>query len=138
MEIKIRYQSVDRFRESRKFKSLAGARRYAQKMVGKFPEMGFAYAVSQDGIGTLHAEGCRLEDLFGNDKPKTCQVCKGSGIFEKLVAIECQGELLDYEPVSAFCDCAAGQAAKEKHEREFQEAEAARMKFNPNDPNIPF
>lgn len=69
MEITLRYHSSDGFSQSRKFKTMAGARRYAQKMVGKLPEMGFAYAISQDGIGTIHAEGCSLELLFGNPKP---------------------------------------------------------------------
>ena len=142
MEITLRYHASDGFKQSRKFKSLAGARKYSQKMVGKFPEMGFAYAISQDGIGTLHAEGCRLEDLFGDPKPKVCPevcpACKGTGWCEKQIPLYGRGELIDVESVETFCDCVAGQAVKEERDSKLQEAHEEAMKFDPNDPEIPF
>jgi hypothetical protein len=75
--IKIKYSSVDGGRMSRSFKSLKGARAFAQKMVGKNPEMGSSYAVSGDGIGKIEAYGAAgkltintqdfvLADLFGD------------------------------------------------------------------------
>ena len=65
--IKLVYLSVDGFRKSKQFKRLAGARKYAQEMVGKHPEIGSFYAVSSDGVGTIrNVSGCRLADLFGD------------------------------------------------------------------------
>lgn len=65
--IKVCYQSVDSYGRitTRTFKTLAGARAYAVRMVGKHPEFGSHYAVSRDGIGKITvAEGCTLVDLF--------------------------------------------------------------------------
>jgi hypothetical protein len=77
--IKVKYSSVDGGRMSRSFKSLKGARAFAQKMVGKNPEMGSSYAVSGDGIGkieaygpagklTINSQDIVLADLFGDEK----------------------------------------------------------------------
>jgi hypothetical protein len=61
----VRYLAVDGYRQTRTFKTLAGARAYAQKWVGKFPELGSDYAVSFDGIGTIRvAGGATLRELF--------------------------------------------------------------------------
>lgn len=62
--IKVRYKSIDRFSQSRSFKTLKGAQRFAQKWVGPTPELGTWYAVSGDGVGRITVEGCSLEDLF--------------------------------------------------------------------------
>lgn len=69
--IKLTYESVDGFRQHKQFKLLRGARKYAQDMVGKTPEISsLGYAVSFDGVGKIHnVAGCRLQDLFG-DEPK--------------------------------------------------------------------
>jgi hypothetical protein len=67
--IKVKYSSVDGGRSSRPFKSLKGARKFAQRMIGKNPEMGSTYAVSGDGIGKIQVEGCALAELFGDEKP---------------------------------------------------------------------
>ena len=61
--IRVRYQSLDRYSESRTFKTLAGARKYAQKWVGPTPEIGRFYAVSGDGMGKIMAS-VDLADLF--------------------------------------------------------------------------
>jgi len=61
--IKVRYQSLDRYSESRTFKTLAGARKYAQKWVGPTPEVGGFYAVSGDGMGKVTAN-VPMRDLF--------------------------------------------------------------------------
>ena len=66
--IKINYSSVDGYRESRSFKTLKGARKYAQHWVGKNPEIGSSYAISGDGVGKIRAEGVVLADLFGDEK----------------------------------------------------------------------
>lgn len=69
--IKVKYLSVDRARVTRSFKTLAGARKFAQSWVGKHPEMGSTYAVSGDGIGKITAEGAKLADLFGDEPSAT-------------------------------------------------------------------
>ena len=68
--IKIRYSSVDGFREKRSFKTLVAARAYAQKWVGIHPEIGSQYAVSDDGIGKIEVHGAALADLFGDEPAK--------------------------------------------------------------------
>jgi len=65
--ITVRYSSIDGYSEKRKFKTLAGARAYAQKWVGKNPEMGSTYAVSSDGIGKITAT-VALWSLFEDDE----------------------------------------------------------------------
>ena len=62
--ITIYYTASDGFKDKRRFRTLAGARRYAQRMLGTHPEFGFGYAVSEDGTGTLRVVGCDVHDLF--------------------------------------------------------------------------
>lgn len=66
VEITVTYSSVDRFRQTRKFKTLAGAQKYAQKMVGETPEISamFQYAVSGSGVGKVEVRGATLKALF--------------------------------------------------------------------------
>jgi hypothetical protein len=64
MDIRVRYTSIDRCSKSRRFKTLKGARAFAQKWVGQHPEIGCGYAVSFDGIGKVTVEGCTLDELF--------------------------------------------------------------------------
>jgi hypothetical protein len=77
--IKVRYSSIDRYRETRSFSTLKGARRFAQKWIGENPEMGSTYAVSGDGIGKIEMEWLSFEprgvetpvtlaDLFGPER----------------------------------------------------------------------
>lgn len=63
--IKLRYSSVDGYRKSASFKTVKGARKFAQHWVGKHPEIGSTYAVSGDGVGKITAEGIALAELFG-------------------------------------------------------------------------
>lgn len=65
-ELKVRYQSCDGYRVTKKFKTHAGAKAFAVKMIGRTPEMGRAYAVSDDGIGKIMVEGCTVAELFGD------------------------------------------------------------------------
>jgi hypothetical protein len=62
--IKIGYRAVDGFRKTSTFKTLAGARRYAHRMIGEAPSIGSGYAVSDDGIGRVMVTGCSLAELF--------------------------------------------------------------------------
>jgi len=67
--IKIRYSAVDGFNKVKSFKTLKGARKYAQEMLGKYPSFGSYYAVSDDGVGKIEVlgVGCKLRDLFGDE-----------------------------------------------------------------------
>lgn len=65
--IKVTYSTIDRFRKTRTFKTLTGARKFAQNWVGKTPEIGSTYAVSGDGVGKITVEGATLANLFGNE-----------------------------------------------------------------------
>ena len=62
-EIQVAYRAVDNYRETRDFKTLKGAQRYAQRMVGTTPEMGGNYAISGDGIGKV-TSNISLTQLF--------------------------------------------------------------------------
>jgi len=64
--ITVTYSSIDRFRKKRSFKTLKGARVFAQNWVGKNPEIGSTYAVSGDGVGKITVAGAKLADLFGD------------------------------------------------------------------------
>jgi hypothetical protein len=73
MTITVRYATLDGFHQSRKFKTLAGAQRFAQKWVGETPEIGWNYAVSGDGVGKVTAEGCLVDQLFPKGQPGPAQ-----------------------------------------------------------------
>ena len=66
MDIKVRYSSIDHFSKTRRFKTLAGAQKFAQRYVGETPEVSlhFGYAVSGDGVGKIEVDGCTILDLF--------------------------------------------------------------------------
>jgi hypothetical protein len=68
--IKVTYTSIDHCRKVGTFKTLAGARTFAQKWVGKRAEIGSAYAISDDGVGKITVDGCSLQALFGEAKPE--------------------------------------------------------------------
>ena len=72
MTITVRYAAVDGYRVSRKFTSIAGARKFAARYIGNNPDtFGGSYAVSDDGVGTVRVEGCTLAKLFGQAEPRT-------------------------------------------------------------------
>lgn len=63
-KIIVTYRSCDGCRVQRTYKTLTGARKFAQHYVGKHPDFGLDYAVSFDGIGTIRVQGATLSDLF--------------------------------------------------------------------------
>lgn len=68
--IRVGYESIDSYGriQWRTFKTLRGARAFAQRYLGETPEIGMGYAVSGDGVGKIVVNGAtRLDDLF----PKT-------------------------------------------------------------------
>jgi hypothetical protein len=66
--IRVRYSTIDGFSQSRTFKTLEGARRFAQKWVGPHPDVGetYNYAVSFDGVGKITAN-VPMRQLFAAD-----------------------------------------------------------------------
>jgi hypothetical protein len=64
--IRVRKESIDSYGRgtTRRFKTLAGARKFAQRWVGEFPELGMGYAVAGDGVCKVECWGCSLADLF--------------------------------------------------------------------------
>ena len=64
MKITVTYSSIDGYQKTRSFKTLKGARGYAQYWVGETPECGSYYAVSFDGVGKVTCSGCSLSALF--------------------------------------------------------------------------
>jgi hypothetical protein len=69
-DITVRYQAIDGYKQSRRFKSLDGARRYAAERVGATPTIGSHYAVSDDGVGKVTVNGATIHDLFPNVEPE--------------------------------------------------------------------
>ena len=64
MKIKIWYSAVDGYQESRTFKTLKGAQKYARYWVGAYPELGSTYAISGDGVAKIEIDGASLTELF--------------------------------------------------------------------------
>lgn len=66
--IRLRYQSIDGVNKVRSFRTLAGARRWAQEWVGADAEIASSgYAISFDGVGKVTVEeGTTLDALFGS------------------------------------------------------------------------
>lgn len=64
MQITVRYQSIDGASKIKTFGTLAGVRRYVEKMIGKGAEFNSSgmYAVSDDGIGKV-----TLVEVLNND-----------------------------------------------------------------------
>lgn len=69
MNISVRYSTIDGFTSRRSFKTLAGARKFAQEWVGKNPDQGCGYAVAFDGVGKITVSGTSLASLFGDVPP---------------------------------------------------------------------
>ena len=62
--ITVSYLSIDRFRKTRRFKTLAGARKFAHNWIGEAPTLGAGYAISDDGVGRITVQGATLAELF--------------------------------------------------------------------------
>lgn len=62
--MKIYYSSIDGFERRLDTENLVEAQAFAQKWVGKHPEIGSSYAISGDGVGKIEADGVSLSQLF--------------------------------------------------------------------------
>lgn len=87
--ITVTYTSIDRVRIVRKFKTLKGARGFAQKWVGKNPDTCGGYAVCDYGVGKITVVGCALRELFGDEhEPKAVEPEDTDYFWQDYVAIE--------------------------------------------------
>jgi hypothetical protein len=69
-EIKLAWTTVDRAYESRTFKTLAGARKYAHRKVGATPEIGTYYAIDGYGVSKIVVRaGTTLKEIFPDAFP---------------------------------------------------------------------
>jgi hypothetical protein len=64
VNIIVTYIAVDGATGTRKYKTLAGAQKFAWAKVGKNPDIGTGYAVSGDGVVTLYVGGVTFDALF--------------------------------------------------------------------------
>jgi hypothetical protein len=55
-QIVVTFHSIDGYTEQRKYKTLRGARRWVDEMLGDNYELGGNYAVSYDGVGIIQAQ----------------------------------------------------------------------------------
>ena len=62
--ITVKYRAIDGYTLTRRYKTIEGARAFAQKWVGVHPDLGTCVAVSSDGIGTVYVTGAKLSELF--------------------------------------------------------------------------
>lgn len=62
--IKIKYRTIDGCRKYRTFKTIHSAQKFAHTWVGKHPDFGSWYAVSNDGVGTIEISGATMEEIF--------------------------------------------------------------------------
>lgn len=79
-DILVRFSSYDGGLKTARFKTLDGARRFAQKYVGKHPDISetYGYAVSDYGDAKIQVRGATLQELFPS--PEELEV--GSGPIE--------------------------------------------------------
>jgi len=68
-KITVLYTSIDGARKRRSFTSIEKARKFAHDWVGPHPDMGWTYAISDDGVGKIEVTGARLDDLFPRPAP---------------------------------------------------------------------
>lgn len=66
-QITIFYSANDGYKEQKTFNDIKSAKEYAEKWVGKNPDLGRNYAVSEDGIGKIVVKGITLEQLFADE-----------------------------------------------------------------------
>lgn len=63
--IKLSYSTIDRFYETRSFKTLKGAKAYFDRRIGTTYDIGFNYAVDMFGTGKLRIlEGTTWAELL--------------------------------------------------------------------------
>jgi len=64
--ITVYYHSIDNHQDHRRFKTLVEAQEWAQHWVGRWPTIGHfcGYAISDDGIGKITVDGCKITELF--------------------------------------------------------------------------
>lgn len=96
-QIKVKYTSIDRCRKAGTFGTLRGAQKFAQRWVGRHPEIGevFQYAVCANGVGKVTVQGATLAELFpGHGDGCDCEVPDNDSSLRKRGLYE-NGERID-------------------------------------------
>jgi len=62
--MKIFYESIDGYTEAKEFTDIIKAKEYAKECVGSYYNIGFFYAISNDGVGKITCEGITLKELL--------------------------------------------------------------------------
>lgn len=70
----IHVTTLDHVSKRKGFKTLKAARKFAERWVGKHPEIGSYYAISAHGDAKVTVSGASIEELFAEEKavPKEC------------------------------------------------------------------
>jgi hypothetical protein len=63
-KITLTVRTIDHWRETRHYKTLKGARKFAHRVVGPHPDLGGGYAVSFYGDTVLVFDGASYNELF--------------------------------------------------------------------------
>ena len=58
------YTASDGYITNAKFDNIKDASTWCRDWIGDHPDIGRHYAVSFDGIGTIHVQGALLDDIF--------------------------------------------------------------------------
>jgi len=77
-DIRTTFRTSDGFRQTRRFTTIAGARRYARERMGENFDIGTSYAVGMYGDTTLTVSGATLEELLGPEpevEPEGKEAC---------------------------------------------------------------
>jgi len=68
-DIRVVFSTIDGCRMSRKFKTLAGAMKFAHSKIGPHPDTGSWYAVGTYGDAKIEVAGATLRELFPESAP---------------------------------------------------------------------
>jgi len=110
----VTYSSIDRCRVTRRYRTLDGARAFAQEYVGRSPSIGSSYAVSDDGVGKITVRGADLADLFpahddGEYTVRDLDADYEAGVFAQLDREEQGRQRYDVARREAGCSCSEQQ-----------------------------
>ncbi len=64
-DITVRYRTIDGYGKTKRFKTLKGAQRWANELMGENFEVGTGYAIDMYGVGRVQAN-ISLYELFPN------------------------------------------------------------------------
>lgn len=147
VSVRLTVSTVDRYRKTRTFTTLRGARAFAVAAVGPAPEYSsFGYAVDSSGTSKLEWDGCAFSDLFPAMWESEMYACREASFCDCARCASEREELFDRHNSpddDSPCPCPqcmhwrAGTKLRLEFLRLQREAEAAERaaKEDPADPN---